>query len=136
MRRAHFIVGIVAVSAFLLSGQWMRHHTPPLASFDAGTRLMFRSRHIYILAGGLVNLMLGLYFEWHAGGWRRAVQAGGSAILIASPALLAVAFGIEATRGFQERMPWSQAGLYLLFGGAMAHLAASLGTVKRLPPRK
>ena len=135
MRRAHFIVGILAVAAFLISGQWMRHHTPPLASFAAGTRLMFRSRHIYILASGLVNLVLGLYFEWHAGGRRRVVQAGGSAILIVSPALLAAAFVIEPARGFQERMPWSQAGLYLLFGGAMAHLAASVGTVKGLPPR-
>jgi len=36
-------------------------HAPPLGALNDATRLLYRSRQLYILAGGLVNLMLGLY---------------------------------------------------------------------------
>ncbi len=108
---------------FVFTGQFMRHHTPPLSSLSDGSRLMFRSRHIYILAAGLVNLMLGVYLHRQARGWRRIVQAAGSAFLIASPALLLVAFAVEPQRGFHEEMRWSAAGLYMLFLGCLAHFA-------------
>jgi hypothetical protein len=122
MRRLHSAVGLFAVVAFLVTGQYMRHHTPPMAALSDSNRLMFRSRHIYILAGGLVNLVLGLYMRRQPRGWRRIVQTAGSALLIASPALLITAFILEPGRGFQEEMPWSSRGLFLLFGGSMAHL--------------
>jgi hypothetical protein len=80
-------------------------------------RLMFRSRHIYILAAGLVNLMLGVYLQRQAAGWRRVVQSAGSTLVIVSPALLVVAFTVEPSRGFHEEMRWSAAGLYVLFLG-------------------
>jgi hypothetical protein len=82
---------------------------------------MYRSRHPYILAGGLVNLVLGLYLQRHAAGWRRVVQAAGSAFLMGSPALLVLAFAVEPGRGFQEEMRWSAAGLYAPFVGSMVH---------------
>jgi hypothetical protein len=126
MRRLHLAVGIAAVLAFLITGQLMRHHTPMTALSDS-VRLMYRSRHIYILAGGLVNLMLGLYLHRRQQGWQRAVQSTGSALLLAAPALLVVAFAVEPGRGFHEETAWSRAGLYTLFGGSMAHLAASGG---------
>jgi hypothetical protein len=122
MRRLHLAVGLITVAAFLITGQFMRYHTPPMATLSDSARLMFRSRHIYILAAGLVNLMLGLYLQRQARGWRRAVQTAGSALLIASPALLVRAFILEPQHGFHEEMHASAAGLYLLFLGSMAHL--------------
>lgn len=41
--------GVMAVAAFLIAGQFMRYHTPPLATLGDSVRLMFRSRHIYIV---------------------------------------------------------------------------------------
>jgi hypothetical protein len=122
MRRLHLAVGVVTVIAFLLTGQFMAHHTPPLATLGDSVHLMFRSRHIYILAAGLLNLMLGLYLRRHTHGWRRNLQATGSVLLIVSPVLLVLAFAIETQHGFHYDLRWSAAGLFALFLGSMAHL--------------
>ena len=82
---------------------------------------MFRSRHIYILAAGLVNLMLGLYLTRHASGWRRTTQDIGSILLVASIVMLLVAFASEPRSGFHPEMWCSAIGLYALFAGCMAH---------------
>lgn len=131
MRRLHLVFGVCAVVAFLITGQFMRHHSPPMATMSDSARLMYRSRHIYILAAGLVNLVFGVHFQRHRGGWRRAVQAAASTLLLASPALLIVAFTVEPGRGFQEETPWSHAGLYALFGGSVAHFACGAATSRK-----
>ena len=133
MRRFHLVVGLATVLAFLITGQLMSHHTPPMATLDNATRLLFRSRHIYILASGLVNLMLGLYLAPSVG-WLRAVQAVGGVLLVVSPVLLVLAFILEPSRGFLEEMPLSAFGLFALFGGGMLHLACGLSRGKA--PRK
>jgi hypothetical protein len=115
-------MGFTTVIAFLITGQFMRHHSPPMAALTAATRLMYRSRHIYILAAGLLNLMLGVYFQPCAKGRRRGAQIAGSALLIAAPVFLMLAFVIEPGQGFYEAGWWSHAGLYALFGGSMLHL--------------
>jgi hypothetical protein len=132
MRRLHLATGIFAVVTFLITGQYMRHHTPPMAALSGSARLMFRSRHVYILAAGLVNLMLGLYLRRHPRGWRRMVQAGGSALLIVSPILLVVAFAVEPQGGFREEMRWSAAGLYALFAGCMAQVACGVVAAEKV----
>lgn len=124
MRRFHFAIGVLAVLAFLITGQSMRHHHPPMAEFDGATRLLYRSRHIYILASGLVNLMLGLYLETKSG-WRGVTQAIGSSMLMASPVFLVLAFALEPPRGFQPELWRSSVGLYLLFAGSMLHLVSA-----------
>jgi hypothetical protein len=134
MRRLHLAVGVFTVIVFLITGQLMRHHTPPMVDLSDSVRLMFRSRHIYILAAGLVNLVLGVYLQRQAGEWRRVVQTAGSAFLIASPALLVVAFTVEPGRGFHEEMRWSTAGLYVLFAGSMAHVACGTVTTEKSLP--
>ena len=135
MRRTHLVVGVLTVVIFIITGQLMRHHTPPMGTLNDAARLMFRSRHIYILASGLVNAMLGLYLQ-HRTGWHRIVQVIGSAFVIVSPALLVPAFAVDPARGFQPEMWWSAAGLYALFGGCMLHLASSIGKPRREPGRK
>ncbi|HEV2446941.1 MAG TPA: hypothetical protein VGS58_13515 [Candidatus Sulfopaludibacter sp.] len=96
MRRIHLAAGLGTVAVFLLTGQLMRHHHPPMTALGDAVRLMYRSRHIYTLAGGLVNLMLGLYMRQPATGWRGTVRAIGSVLLIASPVLLTPAFFVES----------------------------------------
>jgi hypothetical protein len=75
MRKLYLAAGVMTLIAFAISGQFVGHHAPPMAMLSDGPRLMFRSRHIYILAAGLVNLLLGLYVERQTRGWRRRVQA-------------------------------------------------------------
>jgi len=83
-------------------------------------RLMYRSRHIYILEAGLVHLMLGIYWQ-SPGGWRRSVQTGGSVLLAAAVPLLIAAFFVEPLQALADGTKWSHFGLYSLFGGAMLH---------------
>ena len=122
MRRLHLAIGALTILGFLITGQVMRHHSPPMDVLDPATRLLFRSRHIYILGSGLVQAMLGLYFKAGAG-WRRVVQTAGSILLFTSPALLILAFFTEPARGFQPDNWASSTGLFVLFGGSMMHLA-------------
>ena len=131
MRGFHLVAGIIAVTAFLITGQFMRHHQPPMATLGDAARLMFRSRHIYILAAGLINLMLGLYLELQVASWRRTVQITGSVFLLGSLVPLILAFVFEPGRGFQPDMHWSAAGLYSLFGGCMAHFVSAIGNSPR-----
>lgn len=125
MRRLHLIVGVTAVIAFLITGQLMRHHSPPMTALSDAVRLMHRSRHIYILAAGLLNLILGLYWQRRPRGWQFALQTAGSAFLVLAPLLLVVAFAVEPDRGFHEETLWSHAGLYSLFAGSMLHSVAN-----------
>lgn len=131
MRKMHLWVGALTILIFVATGQVMRWHDPPLAEFDAAARLMFRSRHIYILTAGLVNLMLGLYAQAWPSGWRRIVQWAGSALLLPAPALLVLAFFTEPRRGFQPEMWASAAGLYALAGGCALHALAAIGRSNR-----
>src|ERR1700734_180538 len=40
MRRLHLVVGVVAIAVFVATGQFMRHHTPPIAALSDSDRLM------------------------------------------------------------------------------------------------
>jgi hypothetical protein len=121
MRRLHLVMGIVALIAFLVTGQVMRHHTPPMTALSDAARLMFRSRHIYILGAALVNLMLGLYMMRRMGGWRYTVQGIGSGLVLIAPVLLVIAFAMEGGTDLRGERVWSHWGLYALFGGCVLH---------------
>jgi hypothetical protein len=125
MRRLHLYTGWLAVLIFVLSGVYLRlHPLPDTAAFNAA-HLLRRSRHIYILAGGLIHLILGLYLVPHPAGWRRALQTTGSALLILSTALLVLAFTVEIPKGFQHEMWRSRTGLITLLLGCAAHVLSA-----------
>jgi hypothetical protein len=125
MRRLHFILGWLTVITFLITGQLMRHHSPPLVAMSDSVRLMYRSRHIYILAAGLVHLMLGI--NWQAlGGRRRMAQSAGSVLLAAAVPFLIAAFFVEPLHQLADATLWSHLGLYLLFAGAMLHAVCGI----------
>ena len=95
MRRLHIVVGAATLLAFLLTGQYMDYLEVRTNALGETARVMFRSRHIYLLLAGLVNVGLGAYFRAREGGWRRRSQLVGSALVIAAPALMLAAFFAE-----------------------------------------
>jgi len=63
VRRVHLIIGVLGVIAFLLTGQVMKRHHPRMDQLSAEVRMMYVSRHIYLLGASLVNVVLGLYLR-------------------------------------------------------------------------
>lgn len=127
LRRVHLIVGIAAIVAFLLSGQLLGHHHPTMEQLSAELRMMYVSRHIYLLTGALVNTVLGLYLQVHSSGWRRVLQVTGSVLVLASVLSLSLAFLTEPPLGIAGRGWRSLFGMIALFFGVMTHLVASAG---------
>jgi hypothetical protein len=133
LRMAHLVVGTAAVVAFLITGQIMGRHEPPVAAMEWAERLLFRSRHIYLLAAGLVNLAIGVHFLLPERAARRGAAIIGSLLVLASAALLFFAFFFEPMAG---RLPGvvSSLGLFALFGGVLLYTVVSLGRSIRSSP--
>lgn len=126
MRRAHLIVGVLGVIVFVITGQVMARHVPDIHTLSAEVRLMYVSRHIYLLGAALVNLVLGLYLEVQPPGWRRVLHYLGSLLILVSPVSLLLAFTAEPALGMAGRSWRSFSGLIALFAGVMTHLVASV----------
>jgi hypothetical protein len=91
-----------------------------LRGMDDARRLLFRSAHLYLLFGSLVNLALGLYLS-PAPGWRRWVRPVGSVLILAAPFLAAAGFFTEPWLSELER-PYSRPAAYGCLAGMMLHL--------------
>lgn len=125
LRMAHLVVGAIAVVAFLITGQIMGRHEPPVAAMEWAERLLFRSRHIYLLSAGLVNLALGVHFVLPARDLRRSAAIAGSLLVLASAVLTFFAFFAEPMAGRPPGMI-SSLGLVALFGGVLLYALVSL----------
>ena len=132
LRRVHLVVGILGVVGFLLTGQVMSHHHPRMQELSAELQLMYLSRHVYVLAGALVNTVLGLYLQMQIAARRRNLQMIGSLLILPSAVFLPLAFLVEAPLGFAGRGWRSGFGLIALFVGVMTHLLASIGASRRI----
>ena len=95
MKRLHLVVGVATLLVFLLTGQYMDYLEVRTNALGETARVMFRSRHIYLLLAGLVNLGIGAYFNYRERGWRKGLQLLGSAFVIIAPALMLAAFFTE-----------------------------------------
>ena len=124
MRRMHLSWGILVLVAFAASGQVMLRHIPPMHLLGDDVRLMYRSRHIYLLGSGIANVLLGLYFVPRRPLWRRATQYVGSTLLLAAPVLLGLAFLIETGHGI-DRTWRSGLGLQAMLAGTILHFIAA-----------
>jgi hypothetical protein len=130
----HLTVGIVGVAGFLATGQFMDKVLDHLRGMEEAQRLLFRSTHIYLLFGSLVNLALGLYLR-PGFGWRRRVRALGSVLILTTPFLAAAGFFTEPWLCGLER-PYSRPAVYGCFAGMLLHLvgiSADTGTVRAGP---
>jgi len=128
IRRAHLIVGVLGVITFVITGQVMARHVPDVHTLSAEVRLMYVSRHIYLLGAALVNLVLGLYLQLNPRGWRRMLQQIGSVLIFLSVVSLLMAFTAEPSLGIAGRSWRSFFGVIALFAGVVTHFA---GTITR-----
>ncbi len=121
MNRLHKYLGLIVIVIFLLTGQYMDFYYPDKEVIGEGMRMMLRSRHIYILLIGLINLGIGIYFVWHAERWRRLLQWLGSILILAATGLSIGAFFYEPPlAGLQRTL--TLPALESLLAGTLLHL--------------
>jgi hypothetical protein len=96
-----------------------------LRGLDDTQRLLFRSRHIYLLFAALLNVALGTYFEIAPHGWRRWVQFVASTAILVAPPLLVVAFLVEPSLSGLDG-PYSKLAIYGCFGAVLLHAISRL----------
>ena len=131
MKRLHLTFGVLVVLVFLLTGQYMDFQQPKVRELtDEGTRMMFRSRHIYLLLAGLINVGVGVYFTYHKASWRKALQIAGSVLILLAPLLMTVAFFYEPTLKGLKRT-FTLPAIVALFAGVFLHLFSGLRQGKR-----
>jgi hypothetical protein len=127
----HLVVGLVGLVGFLATGQYMDKVHDHLRGMDDARRLLFRSTHLYLLFGSLVNLALGLYLA-PAVGWRSWARTGGSVLVLATPFLAAAGFFTEPWLSGLDR-PYTRPAAYGCLAGMLLHLigATRPGTIGR-----
>lgn len=125
MKKVHLIFGVCVVIAFLLTGQYMDKHFNHMVSVPDAPRLLYRTRHIFILLAGLLNLVIGVYFSYRIQIWRRTMQVVGSLLIFAAPFLFTVAFFYEPNLS-KLHTPLSHWGTYAIATGALLHVVSSV----------
>jgi len=90
-----------------------------------GPRMLYRTRHIYILLSGLLHLGIGSYFHYSIEKVRRILQVLGSLLITVAPILFIIGF-------FQEPhltglyAPLSKNGIIMIAVGTLLHLLSSV----------
>ena len=125
MKKVHLIFGVFVVIAFLLTGQYMDKYYNHMVGVADAPRLLYRTRHIFILMAGLVNLMIGTYFTLRIEVWRRAIQLLGSLLIFTASFLFVVAFFYEPNLS-NLRTPLSHWGMYAITAGVVLHLISGV----------
>jgi hypothetical protein len=133
VRSIHLVVGAWFFGAFLVTGFLMSVHVPPLPDSDASLRLLYRSRHVYLMFAACTNVLLGLYLREHEGP-ARPIQRAGSVLLILSPVVGLVGFARDPLLGTLEAAVFGRYAVFALFGGTGLHLLAEM--VARRPSRR
>ena len=120
MKRFHLIFGLVMLAAFLLTGQYMDRFHEHLRNMADGPRMLYRTRHIFILFSGLLHLGIGTYFRYRLDAKRRLLQIIGSLLATIASVLFIIAFFYEPhlTRLYA---PLSKAGVIMIAIGAVLH---------------
>lgn len=121
MKLLHQIIGVIVVVIFLLTGQYLKLYYPHMDEVGDGMRMLLRSRHIYILLAGLLNIGIGAYFSYRKERWRRVVQLTGSSFVLIAPFLLLVAFFYEPPLRNLQRT-FTLPAIVSLLVGTLLHL--------------
>ena len=125
VKRFHIIFGLLLVIIFLLTGQYMDRVHNHLQGMADGPRMLYRTRHIYILLSGLLHLGIGSYFRYRSERVRRILQLLGSLLITVAPIFFIIGF-------FQEPqltslyVPLSKYGIILVAIGTLLHLVSSV----------
>jgi FtsH-binding integral membrane protein len=128
--RAHLVVGILGVLAFLASGLDMHFRHDHLRGLDMATRLSFRSIHVYLLFSALLNLGFAYGERVHEVMWKRRVAAIGSGFVLIAPLLLGLAFVKEPLASAEHRV-FTSFGVYASVVGTVLLTIASAPRVRR-----
>jgi hypothetical protein len=126
LRQVHMWVGIVALVVFLATGQYMDRWHDHLRTMEVMPRMLFRSNHIYLMWSGLLNLLLGLYFQPCRSRSMIWLQSLGSILILAGPLLLTWAFFSEPWLPVGLLRPYAKPAIYIAFGGTLGHGVAAL----------
>jgi hypothetical protein len=110
----HRYYGLIIIVVFLGTGQFMRHHHPPMSDLADSMRVLFRSAHIYLLMSGLLNFAFGTSNIQKE---NLASRIGSILIFIAPPLILA-GFFLESPLRQIDR-PITAMGIYLVFAGSL-----------------
>ena len=111
--------------AFLLTGQYMDKLYNHMVGVPDAQRLLFRTRHIFILLAGLLNLGIGAYFTYRVETWRRTIQLLGSLLIFVASFLFLIAFFYEPKLN-DLHTPLSHWGTYTIAVGALLHVISGL----------
>ena len=130
MKRFHSIFGLLVIVVFLLTGQYMDKFLQHLEGMPDGPRMLYRTRHIFILLSGLLNLGIGTYFSYGVTRGRRVLQFLGSGLIVVATAFFVVGFFTEPKLAGLAT-PWSHRGMYLIAYGTLLHFFSGLGNTKR-----
>ena len=125
MKRFHAGFGLIVVIVFLLTGQYMDKYLHHLRGMPDGPRMLFRTRHIFILLAGLVHLGIGAYFTSRMTQTRRLMQMLGSVLIVVATVLFVVAFFYEPKLA-DLKTPLSHWGMYIIFAGTLLHLLSGV----------
>ena len=127
MKRFHQLFGILVVVAFLLTGQYMDKYLGHLQGMPDGPRMLYRTRHIFILLAGLINLGIGSYFTYRLQLGQRLLQTLGSALIVIATVLFIVAFFYEPELSGLYT-PLSHKGMYMIAIGTLLHLFSEMSS--------
>ena len=125
MKKVHLIFGAFVVVAFLLTGQYMDKFHHHLNGMPDGPRLLYRTRHIFILLAGLLNLGIGAYFTYRTEAWRRTIQLLGSLLIFTASVLFLIAFFYEPGL-VNLHTPLTHWGTYTISAGAVLHVVSGV----------
>ena len=125
MKKAHLIFGVLIVVCFLLTGQYMDKFYNHLDGMADGPRLLYRTRHIFILLSGLLNLGIGAYFTYRVQPLQRTMQLLGSLFIFSASLLFLIAFFYEPNLG-NLHTPLSHWGTYTIATGAVLHVVSGI----------
>jgi len=128
LKRFHLIFGLLLFVVFVLTGQYMDRVLHHLQGMPDGPRMLYRSRHIYILLTALLHLGIGSYIQYQADTLRRMLQWFGSMLITIAALLFLVGFFYEPSLSGLYA-PVTKKGIYLIAVGVLLHL---LSTVRSL----
>src|SRR5215510_16185362 len=131
MKKIHLIFGVCVLIGFLLTGQYMDKYHNHMVGVPDGPRLLYRTRHIFILLSGLINLALGSYVTYRTESWRRIMQVSGSIFILVASLLFITAFFYEPTLN-DLHTPLTHWGTYTIVAGIVFHLVSGVGEKKKL----
>ena len=124
MKRFHIIFGLIVFVVFLLTGQYMDRYHQHLMNMPDGPRMLYRSRHIFILMSGLLHVGIGSYFKYRLQAWRRVLQIIGSLLITIATVVFTIAFFYEP--GLPElQNPLSLSATITIAVGVLLHLISA-----------